>query len=71
MGESKKEDMRISAAGAAKRTVIGRLSCSSVRIRYDALRKTMKLSGATFDKDLVAERGRTWGGGVRRGWASC
>jgi DNA-binding LacI/PurR family transcriptional regulator len=42
----------------------GRLSWSSLRTRYDALRKAMKLSGVPFDKDLVAECDHTWVGGA-------
>jgi DNA-binding LacI/PurR family transcriptional regulator len=42
----------------------GRLSWSSLRTRYDALRKAMKLSGVSFDKDLVAECDHTWTGGA-------
>jgi DNA-binding LacI/PurR family transcriptional regulator len=42
----------------------GRLSWSSLRTRCDALRKAMKLSGITFDKDLVAECDHTWAGGA-------
>jgi DNA-binding LacI/PurR family transcriptional regulator len=42
----------------------GRLSWSSLRTRYDALRKAMKLNGASLDKDLVAECDHTWNGGA-------
>ncbi len=42
----------------------GRLSWSSLRTRYDALRKAMKLNGVSLDKDLVAECDHTWSGGA-------
>jgi len=42
----------------------GRLSWSSMRTRYEAVRKAMKLAGATFDKELVAECDHTWQGGA-------
>ncbi len=42
----------------------GRLSWSSLRTRYDALRKAMKLNGVLLDKDLVAECDHTWSGGA-------
>jgi LacI family transcriptional regulator len=42
----------------------GRLSWSSLRTRYEALRKAMKLSGISFDKDLVAECDHTFSGGA-------
>ncbi|MGA9062573.1 MAG: LacI family DNA-binding transcriptional regulator [Terracidiphilus sp.] len=43
----------------------GRLSWSSMRTRFESLRKAMKLAGATFDKELVAECDHTWEGGVQ------
>jgi len=42
----------------------GRMSWSSMRTRFDAVRKAMKLAGATFDKELVAECDHTWEGGA-------
>jgi len=42
----------------------GRLRWSSMRTRFDALRKAMKASGHTFDKELVAECDHTWDGGA-------
>jgi DNA-binding LacI/PurR family transcriptional regulator len=43
----------------------GRMSWSSMRTRFDALRKAMKLVGANFDKGLVAECDHTWEGGAQ------
>ena len=43
----------------------GRLSWSSMRTRLDGLRKAMKASGCTFDKELVAECDHTWDGGAQ------
>jgi DNA-binding LacI/PurR family transcriptional regulator len=43
----------------------GRLTWSSMRTRFDALRKAMKLSGVIFEKDLVAECDHTWDGGAQ------
>jgi DNA-binding LacI/PurR family transcriptional regulator len=43
----------------------GQLHWSSMKNRYEALRKAMKLSGATFDKDLVAACDHTWDGGAQ------
>jgi len=43
----------------------GRLTWSSMRTRFEALRKAMKLNGITFDKDLVAECDHTWDGGAQ------
>jgi DNA-binding LacI/PurR family transcriptional regulator len=43
----------------------GRLSWSSMRTRFEAVRKAMKLNGITFDKDLVAECDHTWEGGAK------
>lgn len=42
----------------------GRLSWSSMRTRYEAVRRAMKLAGATFDRELVAECDHTWQGGA-------
>jgi len=42
----------------------GRLSWSSMRTRYEAVRKAMKLAGAVFDRELVAECDHTWQGGA-------
>lgn len=42
----------------------GQLSWSSMRTRYEALRKAMKSTGVTFDKELVAECAHTWEGGA-------
>jgi DNA-binding LacI/PurR family transcriptional regulator len=42
----------------------GRLSWSSMRTRFGALRKAMKASGYAFDKELVAECDHTWDGGA-------
>lgn len=42
----------------------GQLHWSSMRNRYESLRKAMKISGAAFDKDLVAECDHTWDGGA-------
>ncbi|HEX4031032.1 MAG TPA: LacI family DNA-binding transcriptional regulator [Terracidiphilus sp.] len=43
----------------------GQLTWSSMRTRYEGLRKAMKLSGLNFDKDLVAECDHTWDGGAQ------
>jgi LacI family transcriptional regulator len=42
----------------------GRLSWSSMRIRYDALQKAVKRSGLTLSKDMVVECDHTWDGGA-------
>lgn len=42
----------------------GRLSWSSLKTRFDAFRKAMKLNGIAFDKDIVAECDHTWSGGA-------
>lgn len=42
----------------------GKLSWSSMRTRFEALRKAMKIAGVNFDKDLVAECDHTWDGGA-------
>lgn len=42
----------------------GRLSWSSMRIRYDALRKAMKGAGLSLNKELVIECDHTWDGGA-------
>ena len=43
----------------------GRLSWSSMRNRYEALRKAIKLNGITLDRNLVAECDHTWDGGAQ------
>jgi LacI family transcriptional regulator len=43
----------------------GRLRWSSMRTRFEALRKAMKASGYAFDKELVAECDHTWDGGAQ------
>jgi LacI family transcriptional regulator len=43
----------------------GRITWSSMRMRYDALRRAMKLTGVPFDKDIVAECDHTLEGGMR------
>ena len=43
----------------------GQLTWSSMRMRLEALRKAMKLAGATFDRELVAECDHTWEGGAQ------
>ena len=45
--------------------ISGRLRWSSMRTRFEALRKAMKAVGYTFDKDLVAECDHTWDGGAQ------
>ncbi len=42
----------------------GQLAWSSMRLRYAALRKAMKLAGVTFDKDIVIECDHTLEGGA-------
>lgn len=42
----------------------GQLNWSSMRTRYESLRKAVKLTGLAFDKDLVAECDHTWDGGA-------
>lgn len=42
----------------------GRLHWSSMRMRYDALRRAMKLAGVPFDKALLAECDHTLDGGA-------
>ena len=42
----------------------GQLHWSSMKNRYESLRKAMKLAGMTLDKDLVAECDHTWDGGA-------
>lgn len=44
--------------------ISGQLNWSSMRDRYDALRKAMKGSGIVFDKGLVVEGEHTWEGGA-------
>jgi LacI family transcriptional regulator, galactose operon repressor len=43
----------------------GRQSWSSMRTRLEAVRRAMKLAGAVFDKELVAECDHTWEGGAQ------
>ncbi|HEV2323608.1 MAG TPA: LacI family DNA-binding transcriptional regulator [Terracidiphilus sp.] len=43
----------------------GRLTWSSMRTRFESLRKAMKLSGIALDKDLAAECDHTWDGGAQ------
>ncbi len=43
----------------------GQLTWSSMRMRYDALRKAMKLAGVVFNKDLVVECNHTLEGGAQ------
>lgn len=43
----------------------GRMTWSSMRTRYDALRKAMKAASVPFDKDLVAECDHTLEGGMQ------
>lgn len=43
----------------------GQLTWSSMRNRYESLRKVIKLGGITLDKDLVAECDHTWEGGAQ------
>lgn len=42
----------------------GQLNWNSMKNRFEAFRKAMKLAGGTFDKDLVAECDHTWDGGA-------
>jgi DNA-binding LacI/PurR family transcriptional regulator len=42
----------------------GRLSWSSMKTRFEAFRKSMKLVGIPFDRELVAECDHTWEGGA-------
>jgi DNA-binding LacI/PurR family transcriptional regulator len=42
----------------------GRLTWSSMHIRYEALRKAMRGAGLTLDKELVVEGAHTWEGGA-------
>jgi DNA-binding LacI/PurR family transcriptional regulator len=42
----------------------GQLHWSSMKNRYESLRKAMKLAGVALDKDLVAECDHTWDGGA-------
>ena len=43
----------------------GKLSWSSMRMRYESLRRAMKIAGVHFDKNLVAECDHTWDGGAQ------
>lgn len=43
----------------------GKLKWTSMRTRYESLRKAMKLAKIHFDKDLVAECDHTWDGGAQ------
>jgi DNA-binding LacI/PurR family transcriptional regulator len=42
----------------------GRLGWSSMRTRYDSLRRTMRLAGLPLERELVAECDHTWEGGA-------
>jgi DNA-binding LacI/PurR family transcriptional regulator len=42
----------------------GQLTWSSLRTRYEAFRKALKIAGIAFDKELVAECDHTWEGGA-------
>jgi len=42
----------------------GQLNWSSMKTRYESLRRAMKLAGVPFDKDLTAECDHTWDGGA-------
>lgn len=42
----------------------GNMSWSSMRTRYESFRKALKLTGLSFDKELVAECDHTWDGGA-------
>jgi DNA-binding LacI/PurR family transcriptional regulator len=42
----------------------GQLSWSSMRMRYEALRKAMKLAGVSFSKEIIAECDHTLEGGA-------
>jgi DNA-binding LacI/PurR family transcriptional regulator len=42
----------------------GQLAWSSMRMRYEALRKAMRLVGVTFDKEIIAECDHTLEGGA-------
>ena len=43
----------------------GRMTWSSMRTRYEAVRRAMKLNGINFDKELLAECDHTWEGGAQ------
>lgn len=43
----------------------GQLTWSSMRDRFESLRRTMKAAGLPLDKDLVAECDHTWDGGAQ------
>lgn len=43
----------------------GELSWSSMKNRYESLRKAMKLAGITLEKDLVSKCNHTWEGGAQ------
>jgi DNA-binding LacI/PurR family transcriptional regulator len=42
----------------------GQLTWSSMRTRYEAMRKAMRSEGIAFDRELVAECDHTWEGGA-------
>lgn len=42
----------------------GNMSWSSMRTRFESFRKALKLTGMSFDKELVAECDHTWDGGA-------
>ncbi len=43
----------------------GQMSWSSMKTRFEGFRKAMKLAGAPFEKELVAECDHTWDGGAQ------
>ncbi len=45
--------------------ISGQLSWSSMKTRYEAVRRATKAADLTFDKDLVAECAHTWSGGAQ------
>lgn len=42
----------------------GRMNWSSMKTRFDSFRKAMKLAGAPFEKEFIAECDHTWDGGA-------
>lgn len=42
----------------------GNMSWSSMKTRFESFRKALKLTGVSFDKELVAECDHTWDGGA-------
>lgn len=45
--------------------ISGQLSWSSMKNRYEAVRKAVRTAGLTFEKGLVAECDHTWSGGAQ------